>query len=266
MNRKVPECRQHADRASLQHSSGSSASLILVTSLYTVTAGTLAAIPNARAEPLAAVISAVSDYDYRGVSQTAEKSAVQLDTTLEASHARLDIFLSNVDFGEGSGRGFYGPRHTELAYTADAFWGSEERLEYDAGVSYYSYPGWRRNIGYAETFLTISHNPCSVAAHYAPDYDNLAPHLAAYYVETACNIPTHVWALHVLTHLGESWGPYWRATNNRPYEDGYLGLSKTVGRIEVTARIVGTVGYEIKGRNIPLTGGTRLVVSLSVTL
>jgi uncharacterized protein (TIGR02001 family) len=226
----------------------------------------LAVVRHACAEPLTAVFSAVSDYDYRGVSQTAERPAAQLDTTLEASHVRLDIFLSNVDFGAGGGHGFYGSKHTELAYTADVFWGGEEQTQYDAGVSYYSYPGWMRNIGYAEAFLTLSRNSCSIAAHYTPNYDNLEPRLSAYYLETQCNVPTEIWGLHLLGHLGESWGPYWSATNNGPYGDYFFGLSRKIGKTDVSARIVGTFGYEMKGRDIPFTGEARVVVSLSVAL
>jgi uncharacterized protein (TIGR02001 family) len=214
----------------------------------------------------AATITGTSDYDYRGLSQTAGLAALQLDISYTVPHIRADVFTSNVDFGDGSGARFFGRRHTEIAYTADVFGGSDESLEYDAGLSYYTYPGWEPNISYPEAYMTLSHRWVSGSFHYTWAYDNLRPRLPAYYLELNVACPVGGWGTTLTLHGGKSWGDYWTTLYQAAYEDYAIGLSQKVKGIDFALRVVGTHGYAVTGHGEPFAGNRRVIASASLML
>jgi uncharacterized protein (TIGR02001 family) len=140
-------------------------------------------------KPWAAVVTVTSDYDYRGLSQTAESAAVQMDPSYTFRHMRADIFLSNVNFGEGSGSAFFGKRHTEIAYTLDFYGGTNDSLLYDIGISYFTYPGWNPNVSYPEAYITLSRKWLSTSIHCTWAYDNPSAPTARILCGAKCHIP-----------------------------------------------------------------------------
>jgi uncharacterized protein (TIGR02001 family) len=217
-------------------------------------------------KPWAAVVTVTSDYDYRGLSQTAESAAVQMDPSYTFRHMRADIFLSNVNFGEGSGSAFFGKRHTEIAYTLDFYGGTNDSLLYDIGISYFTYPGWNPNVSYPEAYITLSRKWLSTSIHYTWAYDNLRPRLPAYYAELNVTYPTGIWATNLILHAGGNWGDYWTVAYQGAYEDYAVGLAKSIAGIDLSLRFVGTRGYSVVAHGEPFSGERRIIASASIDL
>jgi len=208
--------------------------------------------------------TATSDYDYRGVTQTANGPALQLAFDYNAPHAHLQCWTSNVTYDTRAR--FYGASHTEVAWTADIPWGREEGWSADLGVSDATYPGLKPYSDYAEGYATLAHGDYSLSYHYAWDYDHLPLHRGAYYLETNASWPIGHAGLELIAHLGQSGGPYWREANGRAYQDFAVGAVQRIGRIDLTLRYVGTRDYVAIPHGRPLSGSGRLVLSVTTTL
>jgi len=105
------------------------------------------------ASPVSWEISAVSDYLFRGASQTSEKAAVQGSLTwTSASGLYVGSFASNVDFGED------GP-DVEVDYFVGYGFDASESVNIDVVLNRYTYPG-ASEMAYNEllTTATIAEN------------------------------------------------------------------------------------------------------------
>ena len=87
----------------------------------------------------------VSDYRFRGISQTDEKPALQLGADAIYSLEDVDLYVgawgSNTDFNDGD----------EGRYEVDYYGGvalENAGVAYDIGFIYYTYPGARDNLNY----------------------------------------------------------------------------------------------------------------------
>lgn len=121
-------------------------------------------------------IGAVSDYDFRGFSQTAEDPAIQ--GSIDWAHSSgfyAGIWGSNVDFGPG----------TEADFEADFYvgiaGGEEDGLGYDVGIVYYSYWPDDDSVDYFEIYAGATYNVFGAKLWYADDY--FGSGLSAYYIE-----------------------------------------------------------------------------------
>lgn len=121
----------------------------------------------------------VSDYIYRGISQTDEKPAVQggIDWSHD-SGVYLGVWGSNVDFGDGD----------DSTVEIDVYggWGqSVGALSYDVGFIWYTYPGERGN-NFVEGTLGLGYelmDGLEVGAFYAYSPDFFAQTDDAHYLE-----------------------------------------------------------------------------------
>jgi len=224
------------------------------------------ATPTLSKAEVEALLTATSDYDYRGLTQTDLRPALQADIIYTSKHVHADVFVSNVNFGEGSGHGFYGPRHTEVAYTAGYQGGSPNRLQWDLGVSYFTYPSWEPRVDYPESYLTVNHKEFSASFHYTWTYDNLRVQKAAYYFEGNLVHPLPIERFNFLFHFGQSSGPYWSLANGKKYEDYSIGLERKTKRLDITIRNVGTVGYNDPLPGPRFAGRNRVILAVSYTL
>jgi len=121
----------------------------------------LVAATAANAGEFSATVTGTSDYDFRGVTQSAQNPAIQGSVDFAAdSGFYAGIWSSNIDFGKG------GP-NPEVDWYAG--WGGGEDLTWDAGITYYTYisPG---TSNYPEAHLGFGYKWIDVKAWYGWDY------------------------------------------------------------------------------------------------
>ncbi len=211
----------------------------------------------ASADDISITPSITSDYDYRGVSQTASNPAAQIGLDWQGAVFHSQLWTSNVQFDRHDGSTL---RHIEFALTGDAQYAMQEN-KIDVGVNYYYYPDWNPAISYPEVYFSIAHGVLSSTLHYTSRYDNDRVHGEAHYLELNLLWPLQKWSMSLTGHAGISDGWYWRATNGRPYEDWYVGCIQTIHHVEIGVRIVGTHHYGDGPRDAPFSGATRVVIS-----
>lgn len=232
----------------------------------------IAAAPALRAQGLSVTPAVVSDYNFRGITQTANDPAAQIGLYYTVAPFRAGVWASNVKFTDSTG--FYDSRHTEIRLLADAFGGNADTLRYAAGIVYYTYPGW--SIHFPEVWGSVAHRWFSVALHYSWDYGSLSQPsgfgflpgytASAYYLEGNADWPIGTSGFDVLGHIGHSWGRYWNLINGGSYTDFSAGVSKDFAHFAVKLEGVTTSGYLDIPRNRPFSGATELLLSLSTTL
>lgn len=135
-----------------------------------------AAAANAEVSGTAAI---VSDYDFRGITQTAEDPAVQL--SIDYAHESgwyVGTWGSNVDFGTDD------PSTEVDLYTG--FKGSVGDFGYDAGIVYYAYPT-ASDLNFAEIYGKASISIVSGGLYYSNDFG--ATDESAFYAYADVGIP-----------------------------------------------------------------------------
>jgi uncharacterized protein (TIGR02001 family) len=222
----------------------------------------MTAVPAAAAAEFGASAAYVSDYDYRGVSQSANHPALQLEAEYFTDPLHLQIWTSNVQFGQDQGAFSVG--HQEIAYSADLTFNKDSWLRYDVGVNYATYPGLDSGCNYAEVSATVFHGPLSSSLHYAWDYCEVHPRRGAYYEEFNGNWPLGQTHLAAVAHVGISWGAYWANDNGGDYVDYAAGVAASWRCVTLLAQGVKTRGYQAVSRGAPFSGKGKLLMSVSV--
>ena len=120
------------------------------------------------ASPAAAEVSmnvaAVSNYYFRGVTQTLDGAAVQGGIDYEdASGFYVGAWSSNVDFGDGTSH--------EIDFYA-GFAGDAGGVGYDVGYLYYAYPDAPEDIDFAEVYGELSYEAFAVGVAVTANSDN----------------------------------------------------------------------------------------------
>ena len=118
-------------------------------------------------------VALVSDYRFRGISQTGEDAAIQggFDASFDPGFY-IGTWASSVDFGDlPPGAGSYGTM--EIDYYAG--WSSaigDTDFAIDVGTMYYQYPGDTTNPDgdYAEFYVKPSWKDFTLGATYSDDY------------------------------------------------------------------------------------------------
>ena len=96
----------------------------------------LASFGVVHAEEFTGTITATTDYDFRGVTQSAQDPAIQGSVDLSTDMGLYaGIWASNIDFGNTSQDAK--DANVEVDYYAG--WGGGEDITWDLGVTYYSY-------------------------------------------------------------------------------------------------------------------------------
>jgi uncharacterized protein (TIGR02001 family) len=199
----------------------------------------------------------VSDYRFRGISQTDKRFAVQGSFTIaHESGLYGSVWGSSIDDYVAAGA------DQEIDFIAGyrrTFGGTTV----DAGVLYYYYPGsGGANTDFVEPFVSVAHTfgpvTAKATANYAPKQraltvgngseDNL--YLAG---DLTAAIPTT--PVSVTAHVGHSFGPSYLTIGDE-YTDWSLGLSYTVSALTFGVSYVDTDGTFItpSGRNASKAG------------
>ncbi len=184
-----------------------------------------ATLADARAD-VSSTITLSSDYDFRGITQTARDPAVSasLDWTDESGFY-LGTWASNVDFG------------LESDIEVDALGGYRGKINddtgYDIGAVYYSFWPDDDDVNFAELYAGLSYKAVSAKLWYSPDFSNLGE--SAYYIEANATIPLPSdFALTV--HAGYSDGDYWDVVNDGGYTDYSIGVTKSIGKFALALK------------------------------
>jgi uncharacterized protein (TIGR02001 family) len=210
----------------------------------------------------ATALTLVSDYDFRGETQTQSDPAGQL--TLEwvgRSGWKGGVFASNVRFGSSAQDG---DPHLELAPYLDFKTSLNSRWRVGAGAAYYGYMlDGGGTYDYPEGYFAVEYRALRAALYYAPDYSGRSTpgrSPAWYSAFDATTAMPRRWAL--VEHVGYSWGDYWRTIGGGRRVDYSLGVLRRFGPIDLSAQYIYTQRMPPRGSNAPGSAG-RAVLTLT---
>lgn len=168
----------------------------------------------------------VSDYIWRGVSQTGGEPAVQLSIDYATENGwYVGVWGSNVDdFLDSDGMGV--AQHEIDVYTGFAG-ETEGGLGWDVGLNYYAYPG-ASDLGFAEVYGKLSYSIVSGGVYFTDDYFGTTGE-SAYYVYGALGIPAG--PLSIDLGAGFSGGDGVEAAYGDDYSDYSVGVSYTASNL-----------------------------------
>ena len=203
---------------------------------------------------ISSTITLTNDYDFRGVSQSAEDPALQasFDYADEKSGWYAGAWASNVDFGD------------DTDYELDLYTGfsgkTDAGLGWDAGFVYYSYD--ESDYNFAEIYTGLSYSFFKGKLSYTNDYggDATPGNVSAFYLSADAAVPLPVPNLTALAHVGRSEG-------NRSfadYTDYSVGVGYTVQKFNLALKYVDT-NLPDPGSDV-FSGEGRFVASVATTL
>lgn len=160
-------------------------------------------------------VTAISDYDFRGITQTSQDPALQ--GSVDFAHDSgfyAGAWASNVDFGDCC------DENVEV----DLYGGYRggETVTYDVGLVYYAYPG-ADDIDYTEIYAGLGWNWLSGKIWYSPDYVNAGDSAMYYEANGTWELPANFGAT---AHVGYSDGDYWDGSE---YTDWSVGVTYALG-------------------------------------
>jgi uncharacterized protein (TIGR02001 family) len=177
-------------------------------------------------------VTAVSDYDFRGFTQTSKNPAIQ--GSIDYSHASgfyVGAWGSNIDFGDD----FYDGANVEIdLYTG--FRGGDA-VTYDVGLVYYTYPGAETrpdgdSINFGEIYGSLGWKWLSGKIWYANDFGNSGDSAQYYEGNATFELPAN---FGLTAHIGYSDGAYW---SHAEYTDYAVGLTYGLGNFTLGLKYV----------------------------
>lgn len=223
-------------------------------------AGALLAAAGAANAGVTVTPTVVSDYDYRGISQTGKDPAFQLGVNYSHdSGFYAGIWGSNVDFGPGD------PNVEVDIFAGYTFGDSTEGVGFDVGANYYTYVG-DSDLNFPELYAGIAHGPVSAKLYYSWDFG--ATDLTGFYLSGDGTFPIGDSGFAILAHVGYSFGEYWSdidPTQDLKYFDWSVGVQKSFGNFAVALKY-------IDGSDLPdgpsdiFSTDSKVVASINTTL
>ena len=213
---------------------------------------------------LSGMVLGVSDFVFRGISQTRGRPALQGSLELAREGGLyIGAFASNVAFPDTNAR-----QELDLSAGYRVALGT---VNLDIAATAYTYPGYRAEPGqnglnYAEVILRVAHDigPVTLVGTAALQPSALGPYGTGYYLSGRATWQTPLWGLLVAGEVGYQW----IGDNGRYGVPDYLSYGAAIAReIALGFVAVGTV----TGTNIPradcMAGqkvcGTRFVAGLA---
>ena len=195
-----------------------------------------------------------SDYDFRGITQTANDPALSLGVDYYTGPVHLGLWTSNIHFDPfKTSSKLFGSAHTEVDFVADYSGGDDKTFKYNFGFVDYTYPG-QSILDYPEIWGTISKGWFSTTLHYSWDFFGgnypASSNSSAYYVEVNGTWPLGSGGFALTAHAGHSWGDFWNnplqfyaAYAAGPYSDYSLGVTKSFGHFNAALKYTDTSSY-----------------------
>ena len=205
------------------------------------TLGLLAAATAAHAG-VSSTWTAASDYDFRGIAQTAQDPAIQ--ASLDYAHDSgwyVGAWASNVDFCAASASVCLDANYELDLYTGFSGSTGENGLGWDVGLIYYTYE--ESDYNYPEIYASLSKDWFKTKVSYSNDFGGktTAGDTPAVYVEASATVPLPQ-NFSALAHAGYSFGDYWDELDDagagRPYFDYSLGVGYTAGHFNLALKWV----------------------------
>ncbi|AMX01313.1 TorF family putative porin [Microbulbifer thermotolerans] len=195
--------------------------------------GGIAAQAQAEAS-FSANLGVVSDYKFRGISQTDGSPALQGGIDLEFDNGfYLGTWASQVDFAYGEDEtdyehDFYGGYAGEIS----------ETVSYDIGYAYYAYHGSDWDEDYQEFFGSLSISDLTLGFVYSDDYWAGTGTFYYPYAEYSFALPADVSLdFHLGVNLFDEEGFLYEADS---YIDYSVTVAKEFGGLSLSASLVGT--------------------------
>jgi uncharacterized protein (TIGR02001 family) len=171
----------------------------------------------------------ISDYVFRGVSQTDSSPALQLGLDYEHENGFFaGVWASNVDFEDDA--------DTEIDFFAGYYGEVNDTFSYDVMYNYYTYQGYSSadDSDYGEFLFNAYINAFTVGLGYASDYVNTGD--SAQYVSVAYDIELpEEYALTL--QAGYTSGD---AFDDNEYVDYSVTVAKTFYDFDFTAALINT--------------------------
>jgi uncharacterized protein (TIGR02001 family) len=216
--------------------------------------------------------TAVSDYDFRGISQTSQDPAIQ--ASVDYAHESgwyIGAWASNIDFGVDESTGVDDPKVETDFYTGFTKT-LESGLSYDVGGVFYGYPQ-ESLFNYYELYAGVgvtAKNGISLKGKffYSPDFggDATDGNTPAEYLQADMGIPLPK-NVSLSLHVGYSFGDYWDGgfLQNSQYFDYAVGLGYTVGKFSLGLKYInGSDLADTPGSNLFSTDD-KVVFSIATT-
>ena len=217
-------------------------------------------------------ITAVSDYDFRGISQTDGDPALQAGFDYSSDHFYAGAWGSTVDFkgqqtfSDGSTGEISYDGNAELDLLAGFAGETEGGWNWDVGVTYYLYPGSEEDLGlpdddsddllqtenYVEAYAGGGYafgDIGSVDAKFwfSPDLYDSGDSASYFEINPSFNLP---WELSLNLHAGYSFGDYFDTLSDDAVADGFnddaeyldysVGIGRSFGRFDFEIKYVDT--------------------------
>jgi uncharacterized protein (TIGR02001 family) len=185
--------------------------------------------------------TAVSDYDFRGFSQSAKGPALQgsADYAFGDSGFSIGAWASNVDFGD------FVDGDIELDVYANYVGKINDTFSWTAGITRYTYPGSSASedkiaIGeYFEGYVGFNAGAFSFKQWYSNDFYELEDSQSAQYTEVNYTIPFGD-KFSLALHGGYSWGDYWSDVYGKELFDYAVQGNYVAGNFTIFAKFTGT--------------------------
>lgn len=173
--------------------------------------------------------TAVSDYDFRGVSQSGTDPALQgsADYAFGDSGFSVGAWASNVDWGVED--------EIELDLYMNYTGTINDTFAWTAGATWYDYPDGDDLDGYWEAYVGFNAGKFSMKQWFADDYVALGQ--SAMYTEANYTEPMTD-SVSLTLHAGYSWGAFW--DDLEPQFDYAAQINWTAGHFTVFGKITGT--------------------------
>ena len=177
--------------------------------------------------------TAVSDYDFRGFSQSAKNPALQAsaDYTVGETGFSFGAWASNVDFGDDV------DEDAELDFYANYAGKVSDLVSITAGGTWYDYPLGANLSGYPEFYLGANLGNFSFKQWYSNDFYALGDD--AQYSELNYTQPIGE-KFSLAFHVGYSWGDYWDSLGGGELIDYAVQANFTAGSFTIFAKFTGT--------------------------
>lgn len=203
---------------------------------------------------ISSTITLTNDYDFRGVTQSAEDPALQasIDYADEKSGWYAGAWASNVDFGDDTD--FELDLYTGFTGKTDA------GLGWDAGFVYYTYD--EDDYNFAEIYAGLSYSYFKGKLSYTNDYggDVTPGNVGALYLGLDASVPLPVENLAATAHIGRSA----ISDGYSDYTDYSVGVTYAVQKFNLGLKYVDT-NLPDPGTDV-FSGEGRFVFTVATTL
>jgi len=221
-----------------------------------VAAAVLLATATAAHAEFSGTVTATTDYDWRGVTQTAQDPALQGSFDWSSDMGLYaGVWASNVDFGSGD---------PNVEVDLYAGWSGGEVLTYDFGAVYYTYPG-ESDFNFPEIYGSVGWEFLSAKISYSWDFAGTSETALYYEGNVDYGLPAN---FGVTGHIGYSDGDGIRAAYGQSnYYDWSVGLTYTWSHFDFALKWVDGEDLDTL-RNTPddiSSSDARAIFSVSTT-